>query len=245
MTVFLSCFTCIAAATLRHYFNFFRRFNLKGPVSRFWLQAKQAPVRVQAVYSGTRVPRRLRGQRERLREIMKLPTLIVSLVLYKFWRHARLQIDSTGLPTLNVYIVFYMLWKHARLHMDSIGLPILDVSIVCYWLWSHARFQLDFIGLHYLSVSIMSHIHCSSNIKVLIPPVLALQFEGLHPIFLVTSQAGPSPRTFRVLRDSKPVPRLFRGHGLTLLDCPHWMFLLYFTRRGSKPGYSLTPLCPH
>ena len=221
MTVFLSCFTCIAAATLRHYFHLFRRFNLKGPVSRFWLQAKQAPVRVQAVYSGTRVPRRLRGQRWRLRETVRLSTLIVSLVFYMLWRHARLQIDSIGLPKLNVYIVLYMLWKHARLHIDSIGLLILAISIAFYWLWNHARVQLDSIGLHSLSVSIVFHIHCSSNIKALITPVLALQFEGLHPAFLVTSQAGPSPRTFRVLRDSKPVPRLFRGHGLSPLDCPH------------------------
>ena len=118
------------------------------------------------------------------------------------WRHARLQIDSIGLPTLNVYIVFYMLWKHARLHIDSIGLPVLDVSIVFYWLWSHARVQLDSIGLHSLSVSIAFCIHCSSNIQVLFPPFLALQFEGLHLTFLVTSQAGPSPRTGRVFRDS-------------------------------------------
>jgi len=31
------------------------------------------------------------------------------------------------------------------------------------------------------------------------------------PTFLVTGQAGPSPRTFRVLRDSKPVSRPLWG----------------------------------
>ena len=138
------------------------------------------------------------GDRERLRETVRLPTFSVSLVFYMLWRHARLQIDSIGLPTLNGHIVFYMLWKHARLHIDSIGLPVLDVSIVFYWLWSHARVQLDSIGLHSLSVSIAFCIHGSSNIQVLFPPLLALQFEGLHLTFLVTSQAGPSPRTFCV-----------------------------------------------
>ena len=100
--------------------------------------------RTQGLKTSIEAPRG--GQRERLRETVKLPTLIVSLVFYMLWRRARLQIDSIGLPTLNVHIVFYMLWRHARLHMDSIGLPILDVSIVCYyWLWSHARVQLDSI----------------------------------------------------------------------------------------------------
>ena len=92
--------------------------------------------------------------------------------------------------------------KHATSHIDSIGLPIQDVSIVFYWLWSHARVQLDSIGLPSLSVSIVFYMHCSSNIKALFPPLLALQFEGLHLTFLVTSQAGPSPRTGRVFRDS-------------------------------------------
>ena len=131
-------------------------------------------------------------------------------MFYTLWRHARLQVDHWIAHIERLYCVL-LVWKHARLHVDSIGLPIQAVSIVFYWLWSHARVQLDSIGLPSLSVSIVFYMHCSSNIKALFPPLLALQFEGLHLTFLVTSQAGLSPRTFRVLRDSKPVPRPLRG----------------------------------
>ena len=75
------------------------------------------------------VPRPLRGQRERLIETVKLPTLSVYLVFYMLWRHAGLQMDSTRLPILIVSIVFRTLWKHARLHIDPTGLPPLDTSI--------------------------------------------------------------------------------------------------------------------
>ena len=85
-------------------------------------------------------------------------------------------------------------------------------------LWSHARLQFDSTGLPSLSISVLFYIHCSSNIEALSTPPSALQFEGLRLTFLVTGQAGPSPHTFRVLGDSKPVPRPLRGQRQRLIE---------------------------
>ena len=94
-------------------------------------------------------------------------------------------IDCIGLHTLGVSIMFYTLWRHARLQIDSTGLPTLNASSVLY-------------------------MHCSSTIKALFLSLPAFNSKG-PPTFLVTGQAGPSPRTFRVLRDSNPVSRPLGG----------------------------------
>ena len=103
-------------------------------------------------------------------------------------------------------------------YTGSIGLPTLDVSIVICLLCSHARLQFDSTGLPSLSISVLFYMHCSSNIEALSTPPSALQFERLRLTFLVTSPAGPSPHTFRVLGDSKPVPRPLRGQRHRLIE---------------------------
>ena len=93
-------------------------------------------------------------------------------------RHARLQIDCSGLPTLNasmlftcfrvkpgcrqnplatlkVFVVFCTLWSHARVRTHPIGLPSLSASLQYCMLWRHARVQIDSIGLPTLSVPIV------------------------------------------------------------------------------------------
>ena len=88
--------------------------------------------------------------------------------------------------------------------IDCIGLHTFGVSIMFYALWRHARLQIDSTGLPTLNASGVPYMHCSSTIKALFLSLPAFTSKG-PPTFLVTGQAGPSPRTFRVLGDSKPV----------------------------------------
>ena len=106
------------------------------------------------------------------------------------WRHARLQVDCSGLPTLNasmlftcfrvkpgcrqnplatlkISVVFYTLWSHGRVRTDFIGLPSLSASLQFYMLWRHAMAQIDSIGLPTLSVPIVFYT-LSKHARVLI-----------------------------------------------------------------------------
>ena len=133
-------------------------------------------------------------------------------MFYTLWRHARLQVDSIGLPTLNVCIVSYLFGSMPRYTLIPLGCPYRTFLLCFTGLGAMPGSSLTPLDCPHRTFLLCFTTHCSSNIKALFPPLVALQFEELHLTFLVTSQAGPSPRTFRVLRNSKPVPRPLRGH---------------------------------
>ena len=182
-----SVFYMHCSSTIKTLFLPLPAFQFDGPAHL----SRDRPSRPQSAYTPrtqglkTSIEAPRGGQRERLRETVRLPTLSVSLVLM-LWRLARLQIYSIGLPAfLLCFTRFGSMPGYTLIPLDC---PHCMFSI---GFGATPGYSLRSIGLPSLSASIVLYMQCSSNIKALFLAIPALQFEGLRLTFPATSQAGP------------------------------------------------------